>query len=219
MADDFASRTHALERLDGFEQAPENLWEQVRARPDRAPELIALAAAERLAPGAERWARDHAGTAPDKLARKAVKSHIRISRVEGAAAGLVGAWGIVPDLAALAWLQSRMVFHVAAAFDFDPRHPMRPAELLTLQGLYPTAQEAREALDGAGRHVALAYADGKLAGGDEKLRSRLLKMVGERVASRAAGKLIPGVASPIMAVQNGNAVAELGEKALRFYGG
>lgn len=219
MAGQFANRTRSLERLDPLEDAPQGLWEQVRARPERAPELIALAAAERLAPGAERWAREHAGRPPAELGRRAVKTHARISRVEGAAAGLAGAWGIVPDLAALAWLQSRMVLHVAAAFGFDPRHPMRPAELLTLQGLYPTAQEAREALDGVGRPVALAYASGKLAGGDEKLRSRLLKMVGERAASRAAGKVIPGVASPIMAVQNGNAVAELGERALRFYGG
>jgi hypothetical protein len=161
----------------------------------------------------------HASEEPEKLARRAVKSHIRISRLEGATAGLAGAWGIAPDLAALAWLESRMVFHVGESFGFDPRHPMRPAELLALQGLYPTAQEAREALDGVGRHVALAYAEGKLSGGDAKLRSRLLKMVGERVAHRAAAKVIPGVASPIMAIQNGNAVAELGERTLRFYGG
>ena len=202
-----------------LEEAPRGLWEEIRARPDRAPELIALAASERLAPGAERWAAEHAGEAPAKLARRAVKKHIRISRLEGAAAGLAGAWGIAPDLAALAWLESRMVLHVAASYGFDARHPMRPAELLTLQGLYPTAQEAREALDGVGRHMAVAFAEGKLSGGDATLRRRLLKMVGERVAHRAAGRLIPGVASPINAVQNGNAVAELGEKAIRFYGG
>jgi hypothetical protein len=219
VADRFVTGARSLERIEPLEDAPKGLWEQVRAQPDRAPELIALAAAERLAPGAERWASEHAGRQPAELARRAVKSHIRISRVEGATAGLAGAWGIVPDLAALAWLESRMVFHVGASFGFDPRHPMRPAELLTLQGLYPTAQEARESLDGVGRHVAVAYAEGKLSGGDAKLRSRLLKMVGERVAHRAAAKVIPGVASPIMAIQNGNAVAELGERALRFYGG
>ena len=201
------------------DRLPGRLWDEIRARPDRAPELIALAAAERLAPAAERWAAQHSGTEQAQLARRAVKSHVRMSRAEGAAAGLAGAWGIVPDLAALAWLESRMVFFVAAAFGFDPRHPMRPAELLTLQGLYPTAQEAREALDGVGRHVAVAFAEGKMRGSDSTLRSRLLKMVGERVAHRAAAKVIPGVASPIMAVQNGNAVAELGERALRFYGG
>jgi len=202
-----------------LEGAPKGLWDQVRAQPDRAPELIALAAAERLAPGAESWAAEHAGTPPEKLARRAVKRHVRIARVEGATLGLAGAWGIAPDLAALAWLESRMVFHVAAAFGFDARHPMRPAELLALQGLYETPQKAREALDGAGRHVAVAYAEGKLGSGDARLRSRLLKMVGERMAGRAAAKVIPGVASPIMAIQNANAVSELGEKAVRFYGG
>ena len=182
--------------------------------------MIALFAAERLAPGAEQWAADHAGEDPAKVARRAVKRHVRMSRLEGATAGLAGAWGIAPDLVALAWLESRMVFHVAASYGFDPHHPMRPAEMLALQGVYPTAQEAREGLDGAGRRMALAYAKGKLSGGgEEKIHTRLLKMVGERVAHRAAGKVIPGVASPINAIQNGNAVGELGEKAIRFYGG
>ncbi len=148
-----------------------------------------------------------------------MKRHVRISRLEGATAGLAGAWGIVPDLAALAWLESRMVFHVAASFGFDPRHPMRPAELLTLTGLYPTAQEAREALDGVGRHFAVAYGEGKLSGEKGTLQGRLIKMVGGHFTKRTAGKVIPGIASPIMAVQNGNAVAELGHRALRFYGG
>lgn len=203
-----------------LEEAPRGLWDQLRAQPDRAPELIALAAADRLAPGAERWAAEHAGTPSPQLARRSVKKHVRLSRLEGATAGLAGAWGIVPDLAALAWLQSRMVFHVAAAYGFDVRHPMRPAELLALTELYETPQQAREALDGVGRRVAVAYAEGKLrSGGDSALRSRLLKMVGERVAHRAAAKVIPGVASPIMAIQNANAMAELGERALRYYGG
>jgi hypothetical protein len=148
-----------------------------------------------------------------------VKRHVRISRLEGATAGLAGAWGIIPDVVALAWLQSRMVFHVAASFEFDVGHPMRPAELLTLTGLYPTAQEAREALDGVGRHVVVAYGEGKLRGEKGTLQGRLIRMVGGHFTKKTAGKLIPFVASPIMAVQNGNAVAELGYRALRFYGG
>lgn len=200
-------------------EPPPGLWERLRQQPDRAPELIALEAAVRLAPPAARWAAENSGHPPPELARRAVKRHVSLARREGAAAGLAGAWGIVPDLAALAWIQSRMVFYVAAGFGFDPHHPMRPAELLTLQGLYPTAREAREALDGLGRHVALAYAEGKMRGGDSALHARLVRMVGGKLASKAAGKVIPGVASPIMAIQNGNAVAELGERTLRFYGG
>ncbi len=139
--------------------------------------------------------------------------------MEGATAGLAGAWGILPDVVALAWLQSRMVFHVAASFRFDADHPMRPAELLALTGLYPTAREARDALDGLGRHVAVAYGEGKLRGEKGSLQGRLIKMVGGHFTKRTAAKVIPGIASPIMAVQNGNAVAELGHRALRFYGG
>ena len=148
-----------------------------------------------------------------------MKRHVRISRLEGATAGLAGAWGIIPDVVALAWLQSRMVFHIAASFEFDPRHPMRPAELLTLTEMYETAEDARAALDGVGRHVAIAYSEGKMRGGKGSLQGRLIKMVGGHFTKRTAAKVIPGVASPIMAVQNGNAVAELGHRALRFYGG
>jgi EcsC protein family len=200
-------------------QLPKELWEQIRARPDRAPELIALAASDRLAPSAARWVTEHEGRPPADVARRAVKRHVRISRLEGATAGLAGAWGMIPDVVAVAWLESRMVFHVAASFGFDPRHPMRPAELLTLTKLYLTAQEARDALDGVGRHVAVAYSEGKLRGERGSLQGRLIKMVGGHFTKRTAAKVIPGVASPIMAVQNGNAVAELGYRALRFYGG
>jgi EcsC protein family len=210
---------HALERLEGIEQAPAGLWDRIRAQPDRAPEYLALAAAEQLAPGAARWVAEDAGRhAPPELAKLAVKKHVRMSRLEGAAAGLAGAWGIVPDLAALVWIQSRMVFHVAASHGFDPRHPMRPAELLTLQGIYDTANDARAALDGLGTHMALRYASVKASQRDD-LAKRLIKLAGRKAGTKAAGKVIPGIASPIMAVQNASATQELGQRTLDFYGG
>ena len=64
---------------------------------------------------------------------------------------------MVADLAALAWIQSRMVFFVAAAFGWDPLDPMRPAELLVLQGVYDDPYAARAALDGTGTTIAEAY--------------------------------------------------------------
>ena len=42
----------------------------------------------------------------------------------------LGVGGIItaaPDLVALLWIQSRMVFYIAAAYGYDPSHPMRPA--------------------------------------------------------------------------------------------
>jgi hypothetical protein len=207
-----------LARLEGVEEAPEGLWDRIVAEPDRAPEHLALAAAERLAPGAKQWLLEHPGVDPHQLARKSVKKHVRLSRLEGAAAGLAGAWGIVPDLAALVWIQSRMVFHVAASLGFDPEHPMRPAELLTLQGIYETANDARAGLDGVGPHMAFEYLSSKAAR-REQLTTRLLKLAGRKAAQKGAGKLIPGIASPIMAVSNANATSDLGQRTITFYGG
>ena len=211
-------RIHALERLEGVEETPEGLWERIVSEPERAPEHLALAAAAQLAPGAREWVARHPGTDPRQLAQLAVKKHVRLSRLEGAAAGLAGAWGIVPDLAALVWIQSRMVFHVAASFGFDPDHPMRPAELLTLQGIYSTANEARAGLDGVGKHMAVQYVASKTAQ-REALSKRLLKLAGRKAAQKSAGKLIPGIASPIMAVENAGATSELGRRSVGFYGG
>ena len=198
---------------------PESLIARLRAEPERAPEHIALAAAERFAPQAERWVSMWSGREPEDLARVAYRKHVRLARVEGAALGLGGIVTAIPDLVALAWIQSRMVFYIAAAYGYDPRHPMRPAELLAIQEVYPTAAEAREALDGVGRHMAVALAEKAMSGRDQALIERLTRYAARRVARRAAGRLVPLLGAPIGAVQNGNATAEVGQKALRFYGG
>jgi EcsC protein family len=209
------------DRIEHVERVPESLWARLRARPDRAPELIALAAAERFGPQAEAWVRAAgAGHAPERLARVAVKRHVRLARLEGAALGIGGVWTAAPDLVALVWIQSRMVFYVAAAFGFDPRHPMRPAELLALQGVYPTPVAAREALDGVGRRLAFALADKALdRRSNAAIARRLVRYAGKWAAERYAGRLVPLVGAPIGAVYNGAATRGLGHKALAYYGG
>ncbi|MDQ4130544.1 MAG: EcsC family protein, partial [Actinomycetota bacterium] len=139
---------------------------------------------------------------------------------EGAALGLGGAFSAAADLLALAWIQSRMVFFVAAAYGYDPRHPMRPAELLALQGVYETPAEARAGLDGVGKRLAHALVEHRLAGrSDQRITRRLLSLVGRRVAERTASRVVPLVSSPIAAVQNAAATKELGRRALTYYGG
>lgn len=209
------------EHIDHLERLPKSLWERLRAEPERAPELIALAAAERFAPQAEHWMRVAGpGHDPAKLARVAYRKHVRLARLEGATLGFGGALTSAADLAALAWIQCRMVFYVAAAFGYEPGHPMRPAELLALQGLYDTPAEARAALDGLGRPLAHAMVGSALSRNrDQALTSRLVKFAGKRVARRVAGRALPVVSSPIAAVQNGNATKELGQRALAYYGG
>jgi hypothetical protein len=207
--------------IEHLERPPASLWERVRAEPDRAPEYIALAAAERFAPVAERWVQlAGPGHSPEELATVAYRKHVRLSRLEGAALGVGGAITAGPDLVALLWIQSRMVSYIAAAHGFDPRHPMRPAELLALQGVYPTPAEARRALDGTGKRMAVAVAERAMRSGrNEAIQTKLAKYAAKRLARRYAGRLIPLLGAPLGAVQNAAATKELGRRALDYYGG
>ena len=186
-------------RLEGFERPPHSLWNRILAEPDRAPEYIALAAAERFGPEADEWVRIAGpGLRPEKLARIAYRKHVRLARIEGGVLGLGGIFTAAPDIVALIWIQSRMIFYIAAANGYDPHHPMRPAELLVLQGVYPTAEEARRALDGTGKRLAQAVTERALAGRSmDKLHRRLFKYLVKRMTRHYAGQLIPLVGGPL----------------------
>jgi hypothetical protein len=205
------------------EEIPAGLWARLRADPLRAPEHIALAAAERHAPAAAAWAaekRSRLAVSDRELARMAKRRHAAMARFEGAATGVGGFLTIVPDVVLLAWIQSRLVFFMAAAYGFDPRDPMRPAELLVLRDLYPDPQTARQALDGVGKTVAEAYVGARMERGREQaMLSRLLRFVGKRTARRAARRLIPGIALAFNAVANERETRALADRAMRFYGG
>jgi hypothetical protein len=202
-------------------ELPEGLWERMRSDPIRAPEYIALAAAERHAPAAEAWAAEkrskyaHEGR---ELAVMAKQRHATLARFEGAATGVGGIITAIPDLAGLAWIQTRLVFFVAAAYGFDPRDPMRPAELLVLTELYDDVHEARAALDGIGTTIAEAYIGSKLQR-EEALAMRLARMVGKRAVRRVAWRWIPVAAVLFNAVANERDTRALADRAIRFYGG
>jgi EcsC protein family len=201
---------------------PKRVWERILAEPDRAPEYIALAAAERFGPQAAEWVRIAGpGQTQSELARIALKKHVRLARLEGGVLGIGGAITAAPDIVALLWIESRMVFYIAAANGFDPNHPMRPAEFLALQGLYDTPAEAREALDGVGKRLAFAMAERVALSGHRRnaLHVRLAKYLAKRLARRYAGRLIPFVGAPLGAIQNGSVTRQLGKRALDYYGG
>ena len=199
---------------------PENLLARLRADPVRAPEHLALAAAERHAPAAAEWAAANGRRSPDRLAKKAKRAHARFARFGGAATGIGGWMTVLPDLAALGWIQSRLVFYIAAAYDYDPRDPMRPAELLVLWNLYDDPVQAREALDGAGQTVAEAAARKAVSRSDEEaLLARLARAAAQRGGRHMAGRFIPGAAVFFNAIGNERATRELADRAIRFYGG
>jgi hypothetical protein len=207
--------------LERLERPPRSLWNRILAEPDRAPEYIALAAAERFGPQAAEWVRVAGpGRSPSRLARIAYRKHVRLARLEGGLLGLGGAFTVAPDIVALLWIQSRMTFYIAAAYGYDPRHPMRPAELLALQGVYETPADARRALDGAGKRLAQAVAERAIVGrSTDKLHRRLVRYLAQRLARHYGGKLIPIIGAPLGAMQNAGATKDLGRLALAYYGG
>jgi uncharacterized protein (DUF697 family) len=212
----------AAAELQQIQGPPKRVWDRILAEPDRVFEYIALAGAERFGPQAAEWVRvAGAGQSPEKLARIAYRKHVRLARLEGGALGIGGAITAAPDLVALIWIQTRMVFYVAAAYGYDPLHPMRPAEYLALQGLYDTPEQAREALDGVGKRLAQAMAERALLSGrrTDALHLRLAKYIAKRLARRYAGRLIPFIGAPIGAIQNGGVTKDLGRRALAYYGG
>ena len=213
--------TTETEHIRHIDRPPKSLWQSVLAQPERAPELIALAAADRFGPQAAEWVQIAGpGHTPAELAKMAYRKHVRLSRLEGGVLGIGGVITAAPDMVALLWIQSRMVFYIAAAQGYDPRHPMRPAELLSLQGVYESPAQARAALDGMGKLMAQAMVEKALAGrSTESLQRRLAKYLAKRLAHRYAGRLIPFIGAPIGAVQNGGATKELGQLALSYYGG
>ncbi len=209
------------EHIEHLGRLPKRLWNSILAEPDRAPEYIALFAAERFGPQAAEWVQvAGVGHSPARLAKVAYRKHVRLARLEGGAMGVGGALTVAPDIVALLWIQSRMIFYIAAAHGYDPHHPMRPAELLALQGLYDTPAEARAALDGVGKRMAQAMVEKAVFNRrTDALHLRLAKYLTKRLARRYAGRLIPFIGAPLGAIQNASVTKALGRRALDYYGG
>jgi hypothetical protein len=97
---------------------------------------------------------------------------------------------------------------------------MRPAEYLALQGLYDTPAEARSALDGVGRRLAVVMAGRALSGRrNDTLHLRVAKYFARRLTRRYAARFIPLIGAPLGAIQNGGVTKSLGRRALDYYGG
>jgi hypothetical protein len=202
-------------------ELPRSLWERLRSDPAHAPEHLALSASERHAPAAAAWVEERRRTyahSHAELAQMAKRKHAALSRFGGAATGVGGIVTVIPDMAATAWIQSRMVFFIGAAYGYDPFDPMRPAELLVLQGLYPDPQSARKALDGVGTSVLQAWAGSKLER-DQALASQLASMVGRRAIKRFAGRLIPFAAIAFNAIGNERETRARADLTIKYYGG
>lgn len=198
---------------------PRSLLAKLREDPVRAPEHLALACVEANGDAAAAWLAQKQGrfaSSPADLAQMAVRKHAQWGRASGAVTGLGGWMTMAPDLAALAWLRTRTILFVAAAYGHDPHAPVRAAELLVVQGLYPNVEAAQQALDGAGQPVALAYVDKRMSG-DEQLVRVLARMAGRKLGKKVAARFVPGLASIAGAIGNSREIREIGDDAIAYY--
>ena len=208
---------------------PDGLWHQLRSDPAHAPQYLALAAVERWGEQARRYAeqvrREYPDATSQQLAQMVKSRHALLARMEGAAAGVPTSFApgpgtalaLLPDLGALAWLQSRMVVHIAAVYGHDTTDREMAAELLVLQGLYNTTDAARVALTQAGQRVANRLINAYIKGSTLLLLRQLFRYVGIKFTRTGLVKAIPFVAIPLGAAVNEVATRSLARRAIRFY--
>lgn len=208
--------------LPETEAPPGTLWSRMKADPQYAPEHLALEAVRRLGPEAacwvERMRRERPELGPDGLALLAVRRFTTLARISGAVSGITGLPGAVLDVGVLAWTQSRMVLHIAAAYGLDPAAGERATDLLVLQRVHKGAAAARLALGvAAGRERASRLFAGMavrpLSGVMVKLGVRLSQMAGVRAAKRVFAKMIPGAAIVLGTWVNSAATRDLADRA------
>jgi hypothetical protein len=206
---------------------PASLWARMKGDPTYAPEHLALEAVRRLGPEAARWADRARTTQPgvpaDALAQQAIKRFTNHARLSGALSGATGLPGAVVDVGVLAWTQSRMVLHVAAAYGIDPTDADRATDLLVLQRVHKAAETARLALGvAAGRerasHLFSTATGGRaMTGVMVKLGVKLAQMAGVRAAKRMFAKVIPGAAVILGTWSNSAATKELARRTQEHY--
>lgn len=205
---------------------PGSLWARMKADPQYAPEHLALEAVRRLGPEAQRWAERTRDERPritaDRLAELAVRRFVNLARLSDAVSGATGLPGAIIDVGVLAWTQSRMALHIAAAHGLDPTSQDRATDLLVLQRVHRAAETARLALGvAAGRERAsrlFAPAGGQPPSGVIlKLGGKLAQMAGVGAAQRVFAKMVPGAGVVLGSWVNAAATKGLARRARTLY--
>ncbi|WP_312033924.1 EcsC family protein [Actinoplanes sp. TBRC 11911] len=208
------------------EAPPGSLWSRMKADPQYAPEHLALEAVRKLGPEAAVWAErmreGQPDLTPDALAELAVQRFTTLARISGAVSGATGLPGAVLDVGVLAWNQSRMVLHIAAAYGQDPSQNERATELLVLQRVHKVTDSARTALGVAsGRERASRLFDSShsrpLSGQMLRLGVKLAHMAGVRAAKRMFAKIVPGAVVVLGTWVNSAATKDLASRSRALY--
>nr|MDT0659952.1 hypothetical protein [Micromonospora sp. DSM 115978] len=186
-------------------------------RPDRLPELLALAAVDVLGPPAADWARrfreSYPSASADGLAKLATRHYVRLATAGGAVSATAGLFAPLLGFAVLLWTRAGLVLHLAAAHGLDPADRERVVDLLVLTGIHGDESGARQALaaadDGQSTH--------RLTDVGTRLGGPLAVQAGGWLALRFASRLLPG-AAPLVAGAAGSAATEqLAARAAAHY--
>ncbi|MEA2193374.1 MAG: hypothetical protein QOI73_3495 [Solirubrobacteraceae bacterium] len=208
---------------------PEGLLARLKSDPVHALQHLALAAVDQWGEDARDYARkeraEHPQATNRELADVVKNRHALLARMEGATAGvpptfapIIGAAvTILPDLTALAWIQSRMVIYIAAVYGHDTTKRDTAAELLVLQGIYNTTDAARLALVEGGKRVATRVVKKYITGATLQLLKQLGRYVGIKFTRVGLLRAVPLISIPISAAVNEASTRSLGNRAMTFY--
>lgn len=209
----------------------------------RAPQVLLEAAVEAQTGSAEKYVEGlRAGNDSsdvEALVDKVIAAHVMLARTEGAAAGMamstaemttiVGTAGTMTlpaaavtmtgDLAALAWIQIRMVLIVAGLYGRDLQDKARLKELFTLTGVYGagSANVAGDAAARGAQRMAKRLVLRHLRGDNLQALKALFRLVGINFARAGVIRALPLANIPMNAVVNDAATRTLGRKARAYY--
>ena len=167
---------------------------------------------------------------PDRAARRVLRRSTQVARRGGIVTGSSFYVGMVPAIVMIYCEQIVLVLRIAAVFGREPSDPVRAAEVLHLQGRYPSVQEAARALQTAGNTDGGGEAPPELKGLAQIVR-QVPSMLGLRVrrfrarsvldkvvaAAEVASYFVPIISIPVWAFANAHASRRLGRAAIDFY--
>jgi hypothetical protein len=232
---------HAASGQEAISEAPA-LLRVLYADPQHMAEHLALWSVRRFAGRAksavERIQRSHRDAGPEVLQHSVVQRQTRVSMTEGAVVG--GPFIVLIPVAFCAALlaQAQMVLELAVLAGHAPGDEMRAAELLVLQRVYPSVEQAQAALghvrrDLDGPHDAklprgtrwltvkrMALLLGLL--GSEEKRPSLIRIVMQWIFLGflfLVSFVLPLIWAPYMAAAMRRSSLEIGDRGTRFYAG
>lgn len=187
------------QRITASRQPLRHLW----THSAYAPELLALAAVERIGPTARDWAgqlrADYPAASDHALARLATRRFTRIAGLGAVASATAGLLAPALELAMIGWAQATLTLHLSAAYRQDPCDPRRAAELLALTGVHPDVDTAQVAVDAAAEALQQPVTGDsdqalRLANGAQRLVTAVAGLTGDGGWGllRLPARLLPG---------------------------